>query len=413
MQIKPKGLFVRFTMMIVLPIMLLITTSTYIFYQRHWDNISSKMKSILVNEVFIVVKAYSAKDFETPTRLGFFIKKTETPFNKKTRSRYSELANEISTTLGRPVSIKVRDDKDMLITIAYDHYNLEITSSLKRIESSTTALFITWLVGAALIVVLISMVFMKKQVEAIIELSEFADRLGKGQEVGIIRVYGASEIRKLARAFIKMKGRIERQIKYRTELLAHISHDLRTPLTRIKLNLALNNETPQANEINEELIYMENVIESYLNFAKEEGTETIQTFNFYDLLLDIKNRYHDKVVFAEPKRKKIIVSLRYHAVHRALVNVIDNALKHAKSMVTFATTFDHGIITINIDDDGKGIPKKFYKSVFEPFHKIDNSKDGFGLGLAIVKNIIYGHGGKIELDKSRLGGLNFKIKIPV
>jgi two-component system osmolarity sensor histidine kinase EnvZ len=412
MRIGPQSLLPRFALIITMPILVLIILSTYIFYQRHWENISTKMRDTLANEAVVAYYTYKMGDNKYYRILGFNASELNSRGKfTNTDIRLLDISKRINAMISiEPIIIFARDEQEIWFFFVESSKVIKLAASIKKIESPTTYIFILWLSGLAGLLMFISLIFMRNQVKVIIELANLAEKFGMGQNVGYIKKKGALEIKKLIGAFIKMKGRIERQILYRNQLLAHISHDLRTPLTRIRLAVELTDDKGLIKDVGIELIELEEMIDGYINFAKEEGNEESQQFDFNALLLDLKQRYPE-MDFKMPEGSCVVL-MRYKAIKRALVNVIENAIKYRKKYSKLKVVYRPNLINVYIDDDGQGIAKKHYRRVFEPFNKLDEKSKGYGLGLAIVKTIIYAHGGKITLDKSNLGGLKMNIKIP-
>jgi two-component system osmolarity sensor histidine kinase EnvZ len=316
--------------------------------------------------------------------------------------------------LQEPFYMTYINNKDrILATIQVDKLKfLQIDFSKKRIKNSTTYVFLLWSLTAGIIFVIVSLIFMRNQVRSITKLSYAAQEFGKGKEYSLVPS-GAKEIKSLGHSLLQMKKDLAKNIKDRTELLAHIAHDLRTPITRIKLELALMSKSKAVASINNNIAKIENMLSSYLNFAKQEGNEKLVKVDIVHKLQKILKSYTDKRLKATLPKKKIHLMLKASAFERAITNIIDNSIKFAKNKMSVSLRDDKNFIIIEVDDDGAGIDEAYHNSVFEPFFKQDDeSKEGYGLGLAICKSIISAHGGHIILDKSQYGGLNFKVKLP-
>jgi two-component system osmolarity sensor histidine kinase EnvZ len=377
-----------------------------------------------VGEVKVVYLELQNQDMDEAVAvaklLSFKISKITTDADKlynlrKSNTYLKELSAQISSALAKPViAVYLHDKGEIIINIFHSPdavYALKI--SHKKIHSPTVIIFFLWTMGAAFLLILISVVFMKNQIRAILQLADAADKLGKGQAIYKFKPSGAKEVRAAGKAFLRMKARIERQIYYRTQLLAHISHDLRTPLTRVRLSTEFIDNKEVASDLNNEIKLMENIIDEYLNFAKEEGNERLEKFDLVSEIAGLVKAYNnDKITFAT-KVVTCMAKLKPHAFKRAVNNLIDNALNFCKNQVRLEFVVKDEDWYLYIDDDGKGIPKSYYKKVFKPFYKLDKSSKGFGLGLAAVKSIIYGQGGKIKLAKSELGGLRVIVKVPL
>ena len=310
-------------------------------------------------------------------------------------------------------AIYLNDRSDVRVLIQKNHDIFQIDFSRKRIQSPTTLIFIGWVIGTATLLIIIALIFMKNQVRSIVELSEVGAKLGKGQEINRFTLSGAEEIRTLGKAFIRMKQRIERQINYRVEMLAHISHDLRTPLTRLKLHISLLHNYEATKEMQKDVQEMENLIVGYLNFAKEEGNEIASEFDICKELKELVIDYNNPKIRTRFQVNSLVVNMKKAAIKRSVKNLLNNALKHCNKHVKITVNKQGKNLYITVDDDGPGIPKDKHKLVFKPFYKINMGSEGFGLGLAIVKNIIYIHGGKLRLENSPLGGLRVVARLPL
>ena len=428
MQLKPPNLFQRFLLIIVVPIIVLQLSTSLIFYKRHWENISQHMKEALIAD-FMAIIFYIKTDSTRLTEAQDLssILGIEISYQQRTKLKdvvkyplltdydlknFSDLLTS-SLPYESEVFYSAATKSDIITVIELEHGVIEFKFGHKKIQSPTTMIFYSWIFGISLLLILIAVVFMKNQVRSILKLAEAAELLGKGQEITSFKPSGAKEVKKAGVAFLRMKNRIARQIQYRTDLLAHISHDLRTPLTRLKLQTALLNDKTQVAEMNKDIKEMEKMIDCYLNFAKEEGNEDISKTDIVKLISKVVQSYKDERVTLILKCKSHIFSFRNNAFKRAFQNILENALKYCKSKVVVKIRKGAEHIYISVDDDGKGIPEDQYHKVFKPFYKINEKSSGFGLGLAIVKSVIYSHGGRIYLSKSELGGLKMKIKLPL
>ncbi|WP_165379531.1 sensor histidine kinase [Rickettsiales endosymbiont of Peranema trichophorum] len=309
-----------------------------------------------------------------------------------------------------------RNGATVIVAGQINHDVVVIEFSTKRFRSPTTYIFILWMIGTSILLVAVSITFMRNQIKSILKLAEAADTFGKGLNVDF-EPSGSKEIRMAGRAFIKMKKRIEHQIRHRTELLAHISHDLRTPLTSLKLQLALlaDSTNPQAivEAIDKHVIEMERMVKGYLNFAKGEGNEEVVSVDIVTLLHDALLQYKDARIELKQRINSYTMFIRPQAIKRACSNILNNAIQHAKDKIVITITKRLSSIYIIIDDDGKGIKRSMYQAAFSAFHRLDESKDGYGLGLAIVKSIVQSHGGQVRLAKSPYNGLRVVVSLPV
>ena len=418
-----KKLFTRFLLIAVVPILILQAVLTYIFYVRHWENVHTKMEYALIGEIASVIELLNKNaDFDSTKKLAELmhinIAKTQSKTLTPKLVKYKQQVESFTKKLNKATRTEYLSDFNSetgelyIFAKSKNHGVVVLSFSIKRIVNPTTKVFFMWMIGSATLLILVAVLFMKNQVRSILKLVDVADRLGKGLEIENFRPSGADEVRLAGRAFIKMKNRIDRQIYYRTQMLAHISHDLRTPLTRIRLQSEFIKDSEIANEINQDVDYMEEMIVDYLNFAKEEGNEKNTSFDSVDVILKLVKSYNDSRITFSSDILNCEMILKKQAFERAISNIIDNSLKFSNQHVDIRCFVKDAYFYTTISDDGIGIAKEFYKKVFKPFYKINESTEGFGLGLAIVKSVIYGFGGKIKLSKSSLGGLKVIIKLP-
>jgi len=293
---------------------------------------------------------------------------------------------------------------------------LHVITARKKLFSTTTYIFLLWMVGSSLVLFAVATIFMRNQVKPIRRLAEAADDFGKGRDVRKFKPEGATEVRQAAIAFIAMRERIQRHITQRTEMLAGVSHDLRTPLTRMKLQLEMASEASGLSDLKDDVSEMEIMLGGYLAFARGEGDENQVLTNLGDFL---------NVVVSQARRKggiidlhvegEINVPVRPKVFKRCLNNMIDNAMRHAEH-VSLRVGKREDFVDIIIDDDGPGIPEESREDVFKPFFRIEGSRNletgGVGLGLSIARDVVRGHGGDIELDTSPSGGLRARIRLP-
>jgi len=284
-----------------------------------------------------------------------------------------------------------------------------------RVTSSSARIFALWITVPAIIMVFISLIFLKNQTRPITNLARAAERFGKGKDVEEFKPSGAMEIRQAGHEFDKMRKRIQRHLNQRTEMLSGISHDLRTPLTRMKLQIAFIKDKDLGQKLTEDINEMEKMLNEYLQFTSSSYIEKDEMFNLSELIDEIINKYNNKNISKE-LLKRIYINGRKNLIVRCLNNLIDNALKYADK-VNVRLHKKNTELFITIDDNGPGIIKKEHENVFKPFYKIDkgraDSKSSVGLGLSIASDIVKSHGGNIKLEKSKMNGLRVKIFLPV
>jgi two-component system osmolarity sensor histidine kinase EnvZ len=308
-------------------------------------------------------------------------------------------------------------ERYVIVQVQLSNDVLEAVVSRKRLFSSTTYVFVLWMVGTSLILFAVAMVFMRNQVKPIRRLAVAADNFGKGRDVSRFKPEGAREVRQAAAAFLAMRERIMRQISQRTEMLAGVSHDLRTPLTRMKLQLAMLKSSSGTEELKGDVEEMEHMLEGYLAFARGEGAETPQPTNVNTILEETVAQARRNAVSVDLHTEgDLVVPLRPQAFKRSLMNLIDNAIRYANTISVRAGKRGNAI-EITIDDDGPGIPEDKREEVFRSFYRLESSRNretgGVGLGLTIARDVIRGHGGDITLNDSPLGGLRARIRLPL
>lgn len=429
----PQTLLGRSLMIIVTPLVLLQIVSTYIFYERHWDTITRRLASDLAGEIAILTQmiernpeaadrevilneALSYLEIRAVLRPGEAL--PEGPPTPIFSPLDDTLRHELGLRLRYPFQIDTQSyDREVGVSVQLPEGVLAVVAPRKRLFSSTTYVFILWMVGVSLILFAIATVFMRNQVRPIRRLALAADRFGRGLDVPDFRPAGALEVRQAASAFNVMRERIQRQISQRTEMLAGVSHDLRTPLTRIKLQLAMLKDGPDVANLRADVADMETMLEGYLAFARGEGGEASTRVDLAPLLREATEQARrEGIVIDLHIEGEMILPLRRDAFRRALANLISNGVRHATHIAVRAGRRKDDVV-ITIDDDGPGIPADKREAVFRPFYRLDTSRNretgGVGLGLSICRDILRGHGGEIALDDSPLGGLRVRLRLPL
>ncbi len=448
----PKSIFGRFLLIITIPTLIVQIVSIYVFYYMHIDNVSKHMARSIVTEMDFIKKASNNPNYKDLIKTlssdvdikfslenkRFFSKQYKIADSAWRRNRFFKYINPlpIIDPLNRfKQELKDRhlapfviyqddiDDSRIFVKIKSDDKTITFNLPLKRITNTTKYIFTLWMLTTAIITSMISIIFLKNQIRSIKQLAKAAERFGRGQDVLGFKPNGAKEIRSAGISFIKMKERIIRQISGRTDMLSSVSHDLRTPLTRMKLELELMSETKGVEELKQDVNDMEKLIDEYLNFAKGDDKENPKKVKIKSFLEDKILKYYYKI------NKEIGSSIniendfempiRALALKRALLNLIDNAFNYG-SKVLLNVSINNNNLIITIDDNGPGIPDHEKDNVFKPFYRIDNARNldkasaGSGLGLAIAMAAITAHGGRIKLSKSQLiGGLRVIIYLPI
>ncbi|SEH66819.1 ATP-binding protein [Magnetospirillum fulvum] len=432
----PHGLLGRSLLIIVMPLVVLQLVSAYVFYASHWETVARRLAKGLAGDIGAVIESMRAFPDPESRRIVLAIaaEKMEldirfTPDgilpNQPVPPPASFLERAMNEAMGERVQRPFRMDADSLerevvILVQLSDGLLEIYAPKKRLFTSTTYVFILWMLGTAMLLFGIATVFMRNQVRSVRKLAVAADRFGKGQDVLGFKPEGASEVRQAAQAFNLMRERIQRQIQQRTEMLAGVSHDLRTPLTRMKLQLAMMGDLDGRAELDEDLAEMERMIEGYLAFARGEGTEAPVETDLPALVEDVAGRFRRQgAVIDLHSEGDLTMPLRPVALSRVLANLIGNAIRHGRSggHVWVRVGRRQGAAEILVDDDGPGIPPESRDEVFRPFTRLDPARaaavGGVGLGLTIARDIVRAHGGEIKLEDSPLGGLRVRLRLPL
>jgi len=438
-KILPKTLFFRFLLIITLPTIIVQAVSIYIFYQRHWDVVSKRLSQNLVNEIALSNKTFDREigleknyskaldsirqDFNLEVmfiegakiqKAHLLYEKYEPPFVFDSRRQFE---NELVTNVKEKMYFAEFDDKHFILKIEKDTGILNFTISKKRIITVTTKVFIFWSIGIALLTSLIAIIFLKNQIKPIKKLTKVAKKLSINKNPNF-KPSGAKEIREVGVAFLRMRKRIEKFINQRTVMLAAISHDLRTPLTRMKLQLEMM-ENENTKYMKSDIIEMENMINEYLNFAKGEhgeGYKKLKLKSYIRAVVRDYKRLNFNVNLKYEVDKEVFVNIKEFSFKRALNNIIGNALKYGNETL-ITVKIERKRVYISIEDNGKGVSDEELDKISEPFYKADSSrnmdKGGVGLGLAIAKDIINAHGGAINFEKSdAMGGLKILVRIP-
>lgn len=431
-RLLPHSLLGRSLLIIVTPLILLQVISAVIFYERHWDNVGRRLAQGVAGDVSAIASALRETSTPESRAAVFRIAAAHMDLTASFRdgailpnavlskggSADEVLARAIAERMQRPFAIDIQgSDADVGIHIQFTDGVLDVVVPRKRLYSSTTYIFVMWMVGSSLILFAVAMIFMRNQVRPIRRLAAAADALGKGRDVPTFKLQGATEVRQAATAFNIMRERLLRQISQRTEMLAGVSHDLRTPLTRMKLQLAMLKETQEITDLKADIREMEEMVDGYLAFARGEGSEEPAETDIGELLAEVvggAQRAGGDIQLATDGALPVLV--RPAALKRCFANLIGNAMRYGKHVIVNAARRGNAV-EITVDDDGPGIPADQRDEVFRPFRRLEESRNietgGVGLGLTIARDIIHGHGGAIYLEDSPLGGLRARLRLPV
>jgi two-component system osmolarity sensor histidine kinase EnvZ len=429
----PRSLLGRAVLIIITPLILLQVISTWVFYDRHYDTITKRLAQGLAGDVAAVITliernpdlqhrrevfqvARSAMQLQLTLTEGAELPEPVAP---RVRTLVElRLDDALHERLRLPFVIDARSIRDrVVILVELPQGVLRVLVTDERLFSSTTYIFIFWTIGSSILLFGIAVIFMRNQVKPIRRLARAAESFGKGQEVRDFKPEGATEVRQAAAAFINMRDRIKRQIQQRTEMLAGVSHDLRTPLTRMKLQLEMLQEVPDAKYLQSDVAEMEHMVEGYLAFARGEGQETPAPSDLGGLLRDVVTQMtRDGRGIDLHVEEDLALPLRREGMRRCLTNLIANAQRHGQHVAVRAGRRKN-LVEVTIDDDGPGIPPQHHDDVFKPFFRLEGSRNpatgGIGLGLTIARDVARSHGGDVSLETAPGGGLRARIWLPV
>ena len=429
-RILPKKLFYRALLIVAVPVLVLQLVITIVFFDSLWIKTNKGMTRTLVNEISTFIEAYGNEKnnkqelvdlFSLFLDLNIKLIKNEKIQNTDMERWFSP----IDRTLRREFKSKfglneywfdTTSYKELIdLRIKHEEGYFKFLVPKDRVSSSSARIFALWITVPAFIMVIISLIFLKNQTRPIINLARAAEKFGKGEDIDEFKPSGALEIRQAGHEFDKMRKRIERHMNQRTEMLSGISHDLRTPLTRMKLQIAFIKDKEKVKKLTEDINEMEKMLNEYLQFTSSSYVEKDEMFNLSELISDVIKKYNNENI-VKNLIPRIYFNGRKNLINRCMNNLIDNALKYANNIEISLNKKNTNLFII-IDDDGPGISIKEYENVFKPFYKIDkgrsDSKSSVGLGLSISSDIIKSHGGNIMLEKSKMDGLRVKIFLPV
>ena len=437
-RVAPRGLFWRSFLIMLIPLVLVQAIVAYIFFERHWDTVSRQLAMDVTGDVATIMRM--ADDASEPEERAAVdrIARREMQFgvvfeagtvlpdgspNRFDRAIDATLHRQLEKRLTAPYHLNTQlPDKRMTIRVQRPDGVLTLETTVKRMRESTTVLVILWMVGTAIVVSAIAVLFLRNQIRPIRRLAAAADALGKGRPVTDLNPSGATEIRRAGAAFLEMQGRIQRQIAQRTEMLAGVSHDLRTPLTRVRLQLTMLADAhpgsrQEITESEQDLLLMEHMIDEYMAFARGQGGEAPVSTDLAEIIDDVAGdaRRRGSPIVLEVERP-LVLALRPNAIRRCLTNLVENAMHHGARVAISATRRDD-VVSVSVEDDGPGIPVDQREDVFKPFFRLDSARNprtgGAGLGLSIARDVARGHGGDIRMSAGSLGGLRAELRLPV
>jgi two-component system osmolarity sensor histidine kinase EnvZ len=432
-SVMPKGLYARALLIIIMPMVILQSVLAFVFVERQWNVVTQRLSASVVHDIAALIDVYNGYPQDAQRkqirriaqdRLGLVVDflpmgDLPPPGPKPFFSLLDQaLSEELRKQIGRPFWIDTVGKSALVeIRVQLDNAVMRVFARRSAAYASNAQMFLFWMFGTSGVLLIVAVLFLRNQIKPILRLADAAESFGMGREAPNFRPRGAREVRRAAAAFIEMKTRIERAIEQRTAMLAGVSHDLRTVLTRFKLELALIGDSPEVEAMKKDVDEMARMLEAYLAFARgdlgEQSAPTDMAAFLEELKLDAERHGHKaSVVF----RGAPIVTVRPAAFKRCLGNLVSNAARFART-ISITGQRDHRYLSVTVDDDGPGIPPEMREDVFKPFLRLDDARNqdegGTGLGLAIARDIARSHGGDIMLGDSPLGGLRATVRVPV
>ena len=432
-KILPKSLLGRTLLIIVTPLILLQLVSATVFYETHWTKVSRGLARGLAGDIsalmellrqdhspqgITVIRELAAQHMSLMVKMKKNKILANIPEEQSGGIVDKMFIRSLKESVKRPFKVDSHSmEKHVIVSIQLPEGIFEVIVNRKRLFSSTTYIFVIWMVGTSMILFGVATIFMRNQVRPIRRLAAAANELGKGRDAPQLKPEGAREVRQASLAFISMRDRIQRQITQRTDMLAGVSHDLRTPLTRMKLQLELTKNNSYTKDLKADIAEMEHMLEGYLAFARGEGDETPKSTNLSSMLGDVVLSARRKGAEVDLHTEgDIVVMVCPNAFKRCVTNLIDNADRYASHISVRAGQRGEAI-EITIDDDGPGIPEDMRSEAFKPFFRLDESRNqgtgGVGLGLTIARDVVRSHGGDVILGDSPSGGLRARLSLPI
>jgi two-component system osmolarity sensor histidine kinase EnvZ len=427
-RLVPESLFARALLILLIPTLIVQVVATYVFFTRHLENVTLYLSRSLAGEVAILVNQVeraSPRERDdlmdiAQQLLNINVKSVSpdkwpaAPSSKS--SRFQEFIYQMHARTRLPFKVMTTPDEGMAVYVRMKNEVLIMTVPVKRIASSTPYIFLGWMSGTALLFLVIATLFLRGQVRPIVTLARAAGSFGRGEDSPDFRPQGAREVRLAGSAFVTMKERIQRLLRTRVDMLAGISHDLRTPIARMKLQLAMMGGGADIEGMQSDLTQMEGMIAEYLDFVRGAGGEEVQPVNINALLQEVADDYRRQGADVRLETPRpVTLSLRPNAFRRVMANLIGNALRYGTRCV-IAVTQESASVCIRVEDNGPGIAPADREAVFQPFRRLDVSRNlesgGVGLGLTIVRDIVHAHGGEILLEDAPGGGLRVIIRLP-
>lgn len=425
----PRGLFARSLLILIIPLLFVQIITTTVFFDNHWRNMTERLSDALVGDVVVLSSMLKKEQVEEAERYSnafdIFISSQQPQYkiNNGSFHFWEEFAlNEFEDGLSKALEVPYNlspffDEKRILLNMTINNETYWMEIPVRRLFSSSGYIVLLWMMGTSLLMLIIAVLFMRNQIRPIYRLAIAAERFGKGGDMPGFKPSGATEVRRAAQAFLTMRERIKRQIEQRTLMLAGVSHDLRTPLTRMALQLEMMGDIKDIKTLKRNINDMKRMIDGYIDFARGVQDEPATSNDMNDIAQSVIQKRHCDTADIQfnPYEKPIYVMIKPLAIQRCIDNLVGNAVHHADHVwVSISSEPDMCIITI--DDDGIGISEDHYDDVFKPFFRVDKARQGegrSGLGLSIAQDIVHSHGGSIALSTSDKGGLCVAVSIPL
>ena len=435
LKLLPKTLFFRTMLLIFIPLIVVQIVSVVMFFDGSWSRMGRRLSDNLASDMKFIIDMGT----QEPAKMADLQKMSADIWDVDMEYYSNQDKHQVMNKAGKGSKLIIgyleealdnlfgvgvtsvylgQNDSDLLVFVDTDSGLYKFTTSRKKIFSSSIFMFVVWMAGTSVLLFLVAVLFLRIQVRSIARLAEVAEDFGKGIDNKDFKPSGSSEVRKAAIAFIKMKERIQRQISERTQMLAGVSHDLRTPLTRMKLQVTMLPDGEDKKDFLSDIDEMEKMLDGYLSFVSGEGGEKSSFVDMNEMILSIINKFRNKKALIRYSTNDQVSAIqgREQALKRAVTNIIANAFRYGKTIAVKLES-NNKKLNLVIEDDGPGIPKDKRDDVFKAFYRLENSRNketgGVGLGLSIAKDIITSHGGVIELDDSELGGLKVLISVPL
>ena len=428
-KISPNSLYTRSLIIIIAPIVVLQAILTFVFLERHWQLVTKKLSSSVVSEIGMIIKMRKETDQETISSYAKefydisinYYSNQEISLDNNTPKTIVErtLVREIGERLDTKTWVQdFPEEKKVKVIIPLGSSFIEFLIPRRNVYATNSHIFLVWMVISSILILSIAILFLRQQIKPIEKLAKAAESFGMGKKIENFKPSGASEVRKAADAYIKMQERIEKFIEQRTLMLAGVSHDLRTPLTRIKLQLEMLSKNRENQELLKDVDEMQYMLETYLDFSQTVSSEESSLVNINKLIEEVIETSRDEnnfIIFKPLKKNEINHKCKYIALKRCIINIINNAKAYGDKIIIKLSESDYEI-NINIEDNGPGISEKDYQKALKPFQRLDSSRNqniaGSGLGLSISQDIIKTLDGNLNLSKSEMGGLKVEINLP-